>query len=243
MKISSVTSPKEVQYLGLRLIDILAYYVPGWVILMSFIIIADLFEAPIYEILPGINGFIPDEPYIRGLFYTALVLLVPFLLGHLAYPLTYLCSQWCCRDLPKQSVPYRQKVGCVRKGNGAKCDMGSVLLSRCLLKASHKSPGLFFDYWILRFRALSRFCRALFFPIGFLGLCLVVHAYSGDRSKWFGPELLLGVALITSVIGLGTRVHRNEKIWRHAVCAASTSRHGQGGPEDRHDRKKQNREL
>jgi hypothetical protein len=204
---------------GLGLLDFLAYYIPGAVVVAIAVVVNEVngikFPDPI--------KFCQDPKnftYINGVVWTTFTILVPYLAGHIIFPIGYLMS-YLIRKIRWFRLRTPKRAFCNREKDQPYCTVEDSLFASCLLNATNNSAGTFDNLMITRFRALSRFSRSMLFPsilLAGLGVDLFFTLrLDENKSKY----------LILLVVGLGSAVgfwyrHRNYEVrWRNGICVAA----------------------
>lgn len=203
-------------YFHYGFLDFLVYFVPGVFVILSFLILNYTFE--IGFSIPDLSTVFETDAYIRGAIWTVLAIIVPYVLGHLIFPLGYVLSKIV--KVKPQSGNY---IRCQDIKDGKYCKIESFEFTKCLFDCQSSATLAFNEFMITRFRTLSRFCRAMLFPVLLLGFSLfglAIKTESGFKCTLW----ILGAAFLLSLLGFAIRFRAYEKRWRNAVCTGSGER-------------------
>ena len=209
-------------YMYFGFLDFLAYYVPGVFVLLFLIVLNWTLEINIQNPGKAVDS-LSSEAYVRGTIWTILAIIVPYVLGHLIFPLSYFFGDFFFKSKITKDKN-SEDCNCAHIKGGSYCDTESLEFAGCLLKSLQNPTSGFYELMITRFRTLSRFCRAMLFPtillaISFLLLCLVL--FRNGNCLGGVTFILIAVAVSSSFFGVGKRYKRYETRWRNGVCIGS----------------------
>jgi len=86
MAIADRTTLSSKTYLTLGFLDFLAYYVPGVLVLLFLVIMNNALQLGIRNPAPLIEA-LSENGYVQGAIWTVLSLIIPYVLGHLIFPM------------------------------------------------------------------------------------------------------------------------------------------------------------
>lgn len=212
----------KIQSVHLELIDLLAYYIPGILILICVLIWDTVLGLGFRKALGNIRFLLGEtSTYEYGLLLTVLFLTIPYLIGHLFFPLSLLLSSLfgtikLPRDIGARKCNFLEK-------KKRYCLLEEYDFAKCLSKAFLKGKSRFLELWLSRFRALERFYRALILPQALMGISLAALGISLwlDSRKSAIALVFMGFLAVASIWGLADRYKKFELRWRNIVCAAS----------------------
>lgn len=211
-------------YLTLSFLDFLAYYVPGFIMIISIIIINNVANQNLLGSIFSSDKNLIVNGYQNGAILTLLLLIVPYVLGNLIFPLGYIITNKLklFKIIVTKKVlghDTKFKTKCNLEEGDDYCDQESLQFAQCMYKCLDQTPSHFNNLMITRFRTLSRFCRAMLFPIIILVLSfvtLIIYSWGKSLETLF---LILFTLLISySFYGFGKRYQNYECRWRNAVC-------------------------
>lgn len=222
---------KKRTYMAYGFLDFLAYYVPGVVLIVFLIVLNHSISPQIGNPINSINQ-LSEDAYVRGAIWTILSIIVPYVSGHLIFPLGYLIGKLFFNKSP---IKIKQENDLKKESDNCKyliddnyCKMEDLEFAECLYKCFQNSNPAFNDLMITRFRTLSRFCRSMLLPTILLALSfgLLFHSYLNKEysSAWITiliPVSALGILFGSVGFGFGRRYRNYEIRWRNGVCIGS----------------------
>lgn len=205
----------KLAYANLGFLDFMAYYVPGVIVIICLSIIEFLYrvDSKLNLNLNGLGLYSDGKnDFILGAVWAVLLLIIPYVLGHLFFPLGYFAEK-----VFKIKEKKRERKGsCMYSEQGIYCKFESRDFTRCLYNCLTSNTP-FNEFMITRYRTLSRFCRAMLLPVFILGvLTFILGIQLMDVLVGF-----LGIGIAFSAIGLGIRYRKYERRWRNGVCVGA----------------------
>lgn len=210
-------------YMGLGLLDFLAYYVPGILFIISIVIVTSIFESNYVNVLQYFTE-LQFDPYVKGATWTLLLFIVPFVLGHIIFPIGYPIARFFFTAKPKLEGQETKGKDCDKLKDTKYCKQESMEFAECVFLCYQNNNFAFNDLMITRFRTLSRFCRAMLVPCILLSISILIVALSQyNNIKLLGLLSIIFISMLLLFAGFafGLRHRRYENRWRNAVCIGS----------------------
>lgn len=208
--------------LHLEFIDILAYYIPGVLFLMSLLIWDKIINLGLLDMITTTNTLLSSKTgYVQGMIWTTMVVIVPYIIGHLAFPLSLLIGRLfgkahLAEDTDKSICKFLRE-------NNSYCSLENYAFARCISRCLRSDNLSCFNLWATRFRIFNRFYNALSMPLLFIAVSLLT--FSGKlivKNESINLSIfiiIISLLLIVSVFGIMDRSKKYELRWRNSVCS------------------------
>ena len=212
--------------LHLEFIDILAYYIPGCLFMVSMLIWDKIIDFGLIDIIRTIDNLLSSETgYLQGMIWTIIAIVTPYIIGHLSFPLSLSIGKLFGKahladDTNKGTCKYLHE-------NNSYCSLENYAFARCLSKCLRSENLSYFNLWLSRFRTFNRFYNALVLPLLFLAVSLLTFGGMSIVKKESIKTpifiVIISLLLIASVFGIMARSKKYELRWRNGVCSINNT--------------------